>query len=517
MTTIEDLKLYFETGDQPTEEQFIELVDACYNEVQLSIAEGSNLFNIADPNNVSGQFVNPASGALVNNASHFATSFIEVQGGVKYYFSDVDRLAWYDADQGFISGEDTPTGSELLTSPDNARFLRISQPNPFTHSRWTTLIISPIHSEATSVDFSPYDGPYFPQFPASAIPQLESLIETTSNLSSVASVSSNLFNNNDPSIGIEQFVSHLTGALGNNVLYNASHFIKVTPNSDLYVSSNHRYAWYDENQQFISGSNLGLSNIVIQSPANARYFRLSYLRTRHDVLMIAESSVAVPFQPFGVMLDSPIIQQNYNDVLHMVANGTSRRSWSVPTNCVAIGDSFWNDGTDIAARAAFHSGIPINRELSIAGALLEQIPGNIQNPPSGGAPFDFDPFDTVIIGRATNDTAAAGQPFEEVQRRLMHIIGLFPDKQLVITTLPPLDNRPDYSPAMQSVIDRINDWLAGLFVNNNSRRVFDSYSILADANDELLDIYENAPGDIHPNDAGYDAAGQALATLLTTP
>jgi len=517
MTTKEQLKTYFERNDRPTQEQFVELIDACYNELVPVIPEGSNLFNIVDVANQQGFFVLQTNGTLSANSNHSASHFVEVEPEVNYYFSTVERFAWYDADQNFISGESIGRTSTTRVAPIGARYVRFSIGLLLSHSLWQEMILSPVYSGATSLPFSQFNGPYTPAIPASSVAgvlqdrvTVGELAETVAGIDEAIVSSDNLFNRDDPEVLVDTFISHLTGAvIGGNDLYYLTHPIEVEGGLNYYVSSRHRWAWYDSNNAFISGSNVNGAGIVLTAPPNAAYLRFSFNKPEIDILMVAQSNEAVNFEPFGFNFSSPEIEANQTSMIKMLANLTSVTSWTTPTNVLYIGDSFWNDAVDIAQRSIFHSGVPGNRSLSVAGSTLTQIPSILQG-------FDTSPFDTVVIGRATNDVLG-GIPFNVLRDRMLHVIGLFGDKQLVVTKLPPLSARPDYNAALQAVIDEFNEWLDTLWVNNNSRRVFDIYSVLDADDDNGLDApYQLAADNIHPNAAGSDAAGAVLATLLTS-
>lgn len=75
-----------------------------------------------------GKYVNQTNGYLYDNAGHAVSELIKVEPNTKYTLStDLTgslRIAWYDADMEFISGEWEP--SLPLTSPSNASYIRFS-------------------------------------------------------------------------------------------------------------------------------------------------------------------------------------------------------------------------------------------------------------------------------------------------------------------------------------------------------------------------------------------------------
>ena len=223
--------------------------------------------------------------------------------------------------------------------------------------------------------------------------------------------------------------------------------------------------------------------------------------------MVAQSSTSVAFEPFGTQFLGSQSTSSSTDTLKLLANYGNRLGWVAATNVLYIGDSLSNGSADIAARSIFHSGISGNFSLSVAGSRLDQMPSVLSG-------FDTDPYDTIVIGRLTNDVAG-GANFSTIQQRLMSAIGWFPDKQIIVMNCPPLDNLNSYGLAIQQVIDDTNDWLDTLWGTQSSRRVFDLNGTWdSDGNNTLDSAYVSSVGDIHPNNAGYDIAGQGLAALL---
>lgn len=511
MTTKDLIKANFQTGDTPTQSDFEELIDSCFNEdlLQLVRPAESNHFNVGSPDNQLSAFVNHLNGQVANSASYNVSGLIEVLPGATYTITRLQRYAWYDSNQNFISGSQNSTVSLVLVAPATAAFFRMST-GP---ANWDTLMMTRTEGPVT---FEAYDSNATLALAGSFVSGFDELEgQVSSNSSQLVSISAtlddafepsvNLFNNESPDIEVDKFVIHTSGALGTNATYNSTPFIEVEPSTQYWFSKSHRFAWYDQNQNYISGE-IADPNLLYTSPANAAFFRMSYGKGNVNLAMIAKSAIAIPYEPYGV---TPKSQDSSSTLAKTIANIGNKSTWVTPSNVLYIGDSFWDGGTnDIGARSIFHSGISGNVSLSVSGSTLIQIPSVLNG-------FDRSAYDTVVIGRVTNDLQG-GHNFSTIQQRLLDIIVLFPDVQLVVTNAPPLNHSLAYSDAMQSVIDETNAWLNTLWSTDSSRRVFDINSVLDADGDNLLDAaYDSGTQNLHPNAAGYDAAGQSLANLLT--
>ena len=114
----------------------------------------------------------------------------------------------------------------------------------------------------------------------------------------------NLFNPTTVSNGY--YVSDTDGVLRaatNNV---ASDYIEIEGNTDYYITmlpSGNWGAWYDSDKNYISGIT-GYN--IRKSPANAKYARLTVSRNNNPDyatnFMIAKSSTAIPYEPYGYKL-----------------------------------------------------------------------------------------------------------------------------------------------------------------------------------------------------------------------
>ena len=93
-----------------------------------------NRFNKNDI--VEGHYVSPVNGQLYENASFFASDYIEIADLPKVKISYTHIQAFYDANKHFISGDgdDSISSDRVLTTPENAVYIRFSSYNEYLNS-----------------------------------------------------------------------------------------------------------------------------------------------------------------------------------------------------------------------------------------------------------------------------------------------------------------------------------------------------------------------------------------------
>lgn len=88
------------------------------------VTKSKNLFN--KKNIAKGKYVGFSTGNLLDNSLYFASDFIKVSSRTTYCRSSNDQMGFYDKDKKFISGFGAKTDPLQFTTPDNTRFVRIS-------------------------------------------------------------------------------------------------------------------------------------------------------------------------------------------------------------------------------------------------------------------------------------------------------------------------------------------------------------------------------------------------------
>lgn len=98
-----------------------------------------------------------------------------------------------------------------------------------------------------------------------------------------------------------KYVRYEDGGISNNELYKVTDFVPVTGGLDYYFSFKHQMAWYDEDKEYISGSNSTDTEKVQTAPSTAYYVRANALITDNEYI-IAQSSTAVDYVPYSAVL-----------------------------------------------------------------------------------------------------------------------------------------------------------------------------------------------------------------------
>lgn len=116
----------------------------------------------------------------------------------------------------------------------------------------------------------------------------------------------NLFDKTDPSIVDGYFVNYNNGELSANASYVSTGYIPVIAGYDYYMSHKHGIAWYDKDKVFISGSAQSDMEKVQTAPNGAAFLRCTITSAKLDDFIVAQSSVAVAYVPYGKIKASEI-------------------------------------------------------------------------------------------------------------------------------------------------------------------------------------------------------------------
>lgn len=105
-----------------------------------------------------------------------------------------------------------------------------------------------------------------------------------------------------------KYVQFLNGQLQDNSSYTATGFIPVTAGLSYYMSYKHQIAWYDANKVYVSGSSASDSNKIQVAPANAAFLRCTISNGAVPTFIVAQSSEAVTYEPYGSYLKGESLQ-----------------------------------------------------------------------------------------------------------------------------------------------------------------------------------------------------------------
>ena len=143
------------------------------------------------------------------------------------------------------------------------------------------------------------------------------------------SVSSNLFDLKKATNG--KTLDGTTGELIDNQYMSTSDFIKIEPNQEYYFKTvrEGRYAFYDENKQFISStpisSTVGFATTTSQS--NAKYVRLSTLANNVSATQLNEGNAELPYEPYYAKLSEDVQLPVENNDFSITRHASGKFRW----------------------------------------------------------------------------------------------------------------------------------------------------------------------------------------------
>lgn len=247
---------------------------------------GKNLYN--PYGKTEGYYVSTVNGDLSAAASQNVSDYISVAPNTAYTISwetasNQCRYAFYSSNKAFIANSGGKTASSVtsvtLTSPDTGAFLRFS--NTASIRNWQ------VEKGDTATPYEPYTLTFDDGFVWSdgVVERVDGVIDAH-NFSikpedtTFFHVSKNMI---DPSVCVNgEYVNQVNGAFASSSNHKRTGYIKVEPNTTYVirnvtgvVGSNFRYAFYRDNKTYISGAVGAISDMLLTSPANARYIAIS--------------------------------------------------------------------------------------------------------------------------------------------------------------------------------------------------------------------------------------------------
>lgn len=102
-----------------------------------------------------------------------------------------------------------------------------------------------------------------------------------------------------------------------------AHYIKIKPGTGYYRNYVYMICWYNINKVFISTTYDAVSDLLLTSPANAEYARVSFIpNAAINGTILAESTAPVAYQKYKLQQDNLIVKQSNldSDVLSLLAN-----------------------------------------------------------------------------------------------------------------------------------------------------------------------------------------------------
>ena len=256
-------------------------------------------------------YIAAADGSVVTGAGAvgwWCSSFIQIDGGKIYSISQIRDFAFYDANMRYISGDSNAYTDYTFTAPLSAAYMRFSG---YTEFDPNTIMLNEGAEVLPYVEY----GVWF--LKQSIIPVLgddkigaglngNKILQQSINSEKLSEGlilrTNNLFNQETAILDAYIRVadgSVATGATG----WWCSDFIQVVPETTYICTWMRDFVFYDENKQYISGSEQYLVGQPITTPSGARFLRFSWYKNAPeetpDVTMFNQGETLLPYEPFA--------------------------------------------------------------------------------------------------------------------------------------------------------------------------------------------------------------------------
>jgi hypothetical protein len=265
------------------------------------LTPGKNLFNLADPEVVLNQYIEPDGSFHALNG--FNTSgYIPVLAGVTYTPSEKQHLVYYDAAQVRLSGEAASRASATFTTPAGCAYVRgtISSLSAFQLE---------VGSSATAYQ------PYQLQMPSlQTRPYLDQAAAETSRMASAVRTGKNLFNPADPGVLLDQYIDE-NGGLHALSGFKTSGYIPVLGGVTYAANKKDQIAFFDKERNWIAGVGSGRPANSFTTPANCAYVRCTVVFL--DQFQLEAGSTATGYEAYRVTVaglvetTAPTVRETY--------------------------------------------------------------------------------------------------------------------------------------------------------------------------------------------------------------
>ncbi len=255
---------------------------------------GDNIFDYNSVGILRGKYLDSSS-VEITYATTSISDYIPVIVGTSYicnkYFAASTRNVWYNSNKTVISNFSTAGG----TAPTGATYVRFSL--NLNNTNDITLANIKVEEGTVSSEYTPFERR-----------MQESNLPATVLTSSSLKHSVNLFNY--LTAISSKYLNYTTGQLSDNAGFFASDFIPCLPSTDYVTKNSYHRCFYNSKKQFISGVQSTASDVIMNSPVNAFFFRFSDVVANFYTGQVAQASTAIVYQPYKTYL------QNFYDVSH---------------------------------------------------------------------------------------------------------------------------------------------------------------------------------------------------------
>jgi len=252
---------------------------------------GKNLFNPAKI--ITGKALTASTGVETTSASCSISDYIEISEALQYSVakgigSGALGHCFYDINKTYMSGVVSgSTGSQTLTSPAGAAFLRVSS------------LLTNTNTQQVEQGLPTLYEPYQKWFDENNIP------DTKPEKTSFFTVGKNKFDKTKVIDGF--YVNQTNGLLTAGATHKVTEYMPISEVSYIGNQLMQRYAFYNINLQFISGG-LGETGVSITAPTNAKYLRVSSDSWVVDTFQIEEGTVSTTYEDWRLVIPSNLVE-----------------------------------------------------------------------------------------------------------------------------------------------------------------------------------------------------------------
>ena len=248
---------------------------------------GKNLLNLEVL--TSGHYVSYTDGKLHLQDDHYASDFIPVTPGLKYYIVNANsQLALYDANKNYVTGHVYSEDFSMKEMPDNVFYMRISLPK---NSLDYAMVV-----EGETIPYEPFYYTLDVNRIKEKIPE-----DKLDDILVRATMSHNLFDKKAATIGV--YVDYTTGNTPRNSGYFGSDFIAID-SSKMYtlIGTNEQLATYDIHKRFLQGYRTVADFLNSGLLSDAKYLRFTGRIAELDHIQLSEGNEPLPYEKYGVII-----------------------------------------------------------------------------------------------------------------------------------------------------------------------------------------------------------------------
>ena len=248
---------------------------------------GKNLLNLELL--TSRSYILYSDGELYPEDNHYASDFIPVTPGLKYYIVNGNsQVALYDANKKYVTGYAYSEDFSMKEMPDNVFYMRISLPK---NTLDNAMVV-----EGETIPYEPFYYTLDVNRIKEKIPE-----DKLDDILVKGTMSHNLFDKKAATIGV--YVEYTTGRTQPNSEHFGSDFIAID-SSKMYtlIGTNQQLATYDIHKRFLQGYETVADFLNSGLPSDAKYLRFTGRIDELDRIQLSEGNEPLPYKKYGAII-----------------------------------------------------------------------------------------------------------------------------------------------------------------------------------------------------------------------